>query len=1158
MVGPNGSGKSNVVDALAWVMGEQGAKSLRGGSMQDVIFAGAGDRKPLGRAEVTLTIDNHDGKLPIEYAEVSLTRRMFRDGASEYEINGSRARLMDVQELLSDSGIGREMHVIVGQGRLAELLDSRPEERRAFIEEAAGVLKHRRRKEKAQRKLAGMQGNLDRLRDLTAELATQLGPLAKQAETAQRAHAIQAEVREARLRLTAHRLVELRSVAQHAAHRSEDLETQRGQAAEEVSRLENECGQLEAELSAAEGTADHTQQLWFRLSTLAERVSGTRRVAQERAAATGSLSGWSGPDPEELEKRARRAEAERDELADAAEEARERLATVREEVADCEENLRDAESEHMAQLRAIADRREGLARLLTSRDSYEEQAATLSEDAERAAAAGRDAHQRVAEAQEEHAVAAARVEELAGREHELREREEQTSGEAAAAESRVEALREKQRRGEATVNRLVSRIETLEAGFPKTAADSVLQGTWRPLRSYVFPDPGFAEAVSAALAAHEEALVGELDEQVAQQLREAQAARTVLVGGRQDPDVPRERDAAVGGWRLAADLPDSAEWLLDHVRLHPSVSEPINRLLADVVWVPDMATARRVVGDDPRLRAVTPQGELVGSGWVQIGCRAPGSVAVAEQIGTAATELEQAKSALAELAGTVEGARQAAEDARMTHAAATVTARDHLAHLNAARRDVERAERALASAQRDAERAQQREIDVETRLRSVHEHLSEVGERLARAGEDTSPEEPSTEERDRAATALEQAKAMEVEARLALRSTEDQLEAATQRAQGLARQASQERVARARHAQEQERCVAKARLAQAVADGAQRVAARVDVALAEATSQRDAAAARRTELNIQVARVREQESAARRRHERAQERAHEADVERGRTQARWEEAQSKAEEQLALPISELLAEHAPEEGFDRAAETRRLKKAERELASLGKVNPLALEEYRALEERHSFLATQLADVEQARRDLEEVIRSVDAQILQLFTDAWLDVEREFPKVFATLFPGGRGELSLTDPDDMLTTGIELAARPPGKRVSRLSLLSGGEKSLTALAFLVAIFRARPSPFYVMDEVEAALDDVNLRRLIALFRELRRDSQLIVITHQKPTMDVANVLYGVTMRGDGVTRVISQRMHPDDLEQAPQPAAPKGPGVRSVAETHETA
>lgn len=302
VVGPNGSGKSNVVDALTWVMGEQGAKTLRGGKMEDVIFAGTSSRAPLGRAEVTLTIDNSDNALPIEYSEVSITRRVFRDGASEYEINGSSCRLMDVQELLSDSGIGREMHVIVGQGKLSEILESRPEDRRAFIEEAAGVLKHRRRKEKAVRKLDAMQANLARLTDLTTELRRQLKPLGRQAEMARRAQTIQADLRDARLRLAADDLVTRQAEFDDTNQTETALRREHGEVAERLEAASAELAGHEAAVSGLSGRAEAAQQTWFRLSALAERVSATVRIATERTNLLDSEPEVStGPDPDALE-----------------------------------------------------------------------------------------------------------------------------------------------------------------------------------------------------------------------------------------------------------------------------------------------------------------------------------------------------------------------------------------------------------------------------------------------------------------------------------------------------------------------------------------------------------------------------------------------------------------------------------------------------------------------------------------------------------------------------------------------------------------------------------------------------------------------------------------------------------------------------------------
>ena len=411
------------------------------------------------------------------------------------------------------------------------------------------------------------------------------------------------------------------------------------------------------------------------------------------------------------------------------------------------------------------------------------------------------------------------------------------------------------------------------------------------------------------------------------------------------------------------------------------------------------------------------------------------------------------------------------------------------------------------------------------------EQLDELADRVARVDDEEHTTEPSSAERDAAALHLSQVKAMEMEARLAQRTAEERAQSTRGKAENLRRQARAEEAARKHHQQQQARRAAAREMATCVREQAQRIADRISDALATAETNRSQTEQAHKQWQTTMAQQRDKVSALTAQLGRMNDSAHTAELARTQAQVKIEQAVTGAMEQLGLTAEQLLAEELPED-FDATASKAELKKAEKALNSLGKVNPLALEEFKALEERYNFLAQQLDDVERARNDLHEVIADVDATILQLFTEAWEDVEVAFPQVFSTLFPGGAGRLVLTDPDDMLTTGIEVEARPPGKKVKRLSLLSGGEKSLTALAMLVAIFKARPSPFYVMDEVEAALDDVNLRRLIALFEELRKDSQLIVITHQKPTMDVANVLYGVTMRGDGVTRVISQRMAPE--------------------------
>lgn len=1121
VVGPNGSGKSNVVDALAWVMGEGSAKTLRGGKMEDVIFAGAGERKPLGRAEVTLTIDNSDGALPIDYTEVSVTRRMFRDGASEYEINGSRARLMDIQELLSDSGIGREMHIMVGQGKLAEILESRPEERRAYIEEAAGVLKHRRRKEKAQRKLQGMQVNLDRLMDLTEELRKQLKPLARQAEAAQRAATVQADLRDARFQLAGFEIVQLSEKLETSTEREKMIRDQTEAAREQLEETSIAQADLEMELAQVTPLAEAAQQLWFDLSSLAERVSATLRIATDRANSGVLDTSYSGQDPDELLQRAEQADQELEELETQVEMASERLNSIREEAEIKADEAREAEREHLAQVRAIADRREGIVRLLASADSLRTQLESAEADVALMGEQLEEFTTRILEVEGERLLARQQQAAISTERAPLEAAHHQAQQEAQAAETRLEELRGQRNTLEREVSGLESRIETLGQNRPRSSAEDIVD--YPQLASLLHGDKDVHKALSAALGPHAEALAGELNHGVVDKLMGAGVPRTVIIAD-------RGADGVDNAWRLDANLPTGTTWLLDHMSLDPRVAAPINRLLADVVLVQDTATAHAVVSDDPRLRAVTRDGVLVGSGWIELGSGAS-TVEITAQIDTAREALNQILEKLNNIAGTFEGARLAAEHTRVDAAAHKAALRELDIALDNTVRDLARLDKQHQATAGEHQRHTQRLTAAEQRREELRTQLAEIMDRLSRVEEDHQTEEPSTQARDTATTALNQIRAMEMEARLSLRTAEERAGQSRGRGDGFRRQAEHERQAKLRHEQAMESRRRRADLAATVQRGARNVAERVSAALVRAAAERDARNQEKAALTGQLARAKDAVSAARHQVDRLSDNAHAMELARSQAQVRMEESVAKITEQLGIPVAELLNDYTPDENFDEQFQRARLKQAEKDLTALGKVNPLALEEFRALEERYEFLSTQLNDVEQARADLNGVIEDVDAKILQLFTDAWHDVEREFPKVFNTLFPGGEGRLILTDPDDLLATGIELEARPPGKKVKRLSLLSGGEKSLTALAMLVAIFRARPSPFYVMDEVEAALDDVNLRRLIALFEELRLDSQLIVITHQKPTMDVANVLYGMTMRGDGVTRVISQRMEP---------------------------
>ncbi len=1166
VVGPNGSGKSNVVDAISWVLGEQGAKALRGGKMEDVIFAGTSGRAPLGRAEVTLTIDNTDGALPIDYSEVSVTRRMFRDGAGEYEINGSRARLLDVQELLSDSGIGREMHVIVGQGQLDGVLQSKPEDRRAYIEEAAGVLKHRKRKEKALRKLDAMQANLTRLTDLTGELRRQLKPLGRQAEIARRAQAVQADLRDGRLRLAADDLVTLRdTIAQEEAD-DRAARRRRAEVEEQLTTARERQAELEEALAADAPRLAAAQDTWYRLSALAERLRGTVRLAEERVrhlSENAASERTPGRDPDETDAEADEVADQEQELVAAVADARRRLEEIVTEKAERERTLAAAEREHMAAVRAIADRKAGIATLAGKADALRSGAAATAEEIERLSEALAEATERTREAEAE--LEAGREQTGVGESEDrdaLAERVDQAEAGLASAKERVAELTGAEREAGQRRAHWRARVDALEVGLVRRDGSGALldaggDHVLGAVSELVTVEPSARAAVAAVL--------GELGEGVAVQsttgaadalrgLRERDAGRAgLLVGTSGGGDGHAPLDVPSG-------TPPAGRWAAAQVRAVSGLRAGLSALLGDVVVVDDVDEALRVLDARPELTAVTATGDVLAAHRAHGGSgEGQGALELQAAIDDAVAARTAVDSELADLGPVLEGARaeEKARAADVEQARTAVTEADR--RRAAAGAQIGRLEQVVTSARAEAQRLLERRDAVEAR-RSESLLALEAAERQLSVAEDEPVEdEPDTELRDTAAEHVDRVRSEEVDQRLALRTAEERERAIAGRADTLRRQASAERQARARAATAAAERERGARIARLVVDAGRTAASSIDESLSRAATERDEVQAARTGREAAHAEARDTTNRLTALLEKLTDTVHRDEVARAESRMRLEQLTDKVLADHGIGVDDLVAEYGPdvpvpppdaetaeyeaakERGeqvsapqpvpYDRATQERRVRRAEKDLAQLGKVNPLALEEFAALEERYTFLSTQLEDLKNTRRDLLTVVREVDDKILEVFTTAYYDVAREFETVFSTLFPGGEGRLVLTDPDDMLTTGIEVEARPPGKKVKRLSLLSGGERSLTAMALLVAIFRARPSPFYILDEIEAALDDTNLRRLIALMEELRATSQLVVITHQKPTMEVADALYGVSMRGDGITTVISQRLRP---------------------------
>ena len=1328
VVGPNGSGKSNVVDALTWVMGEQGAKNLRGGSMADVIFAGAGSRPALGRAEVALTIDNTDGALPIDYTEVTIARTLFRGGGSEYQINGTAVRLLDVAELLSDTGLGRQMHSVVGQGRLDAVLSATPEDRRGFIEEAAGVLKHRRRKERALRKLDSMAADLTRLTDLAAELNRQLGPLARQAAIARRARTIQAEVRDATARLLADDVVQAQALLAAGEADTAALERRRTalEEAEQAARARLK------ELTAAEAGAGQrlreASRTWEELTAAEQSLRALEQVAAERlrglAAAPRPAQGT---DPQELERRAQEAAAAEDEARAAIDQARQLLTAATGARLEAEAAESRAESALSELTRREAERRETLARAggrvasarsrhEAARSSLDQARAALGEAQERQAAAEtalRDARGPQAASRQTAAPGPSAPgpcglpassdpdqrplspQERAAAEH------ERASAALAVARQAVGAATEARREAAAERATWAARRDTLALslrsqdgtrGLAQAGADGILG----PLSSHLGVERGWENAVAAllgqlaeaAVVAGEQAALAALDQArraelgavrlvVAQVAAAAGAglapgsevvASAAAPGGVADPPptspeeaptdpatdpagpgggvevtrpgrVPDTDPAGPGGRLVPGSAPATVSGPVESSAVpgarpaaslvsvsRPGLAGPVSTLLHRCWVVRDVAAAQALREADPQAVVATRDGDVLGPGWL-VGAGG-GAVSVLELAAAHEDAVGRARDA-ADAEAAAEAAAKAARDqeeaARSGLARALTALRradaeaaaeaETLARLasaaHAARQEAGRARAAVARAEEEAARRTAELATATTALAQIEE-AAEQGPHPAAALEE------ARSGRQRAADAARQARTGETEARLALRTAEERERSGRGRAESLRAAARRERQARAEAARAERRRLARLGTATQVRDLAHYAAAVARASVEEAAAGRTAAETERDQALEASHRLRREVDQARGEIASLTDAAHREEVARAEQRARLEALEQRALSELGLETGVLVEEFGPhlpvpevsqlvdsdgpeprgpdQSGADPGAEgagpgtrgpgagaresdlgaagpgadglatggpvgggpstggpggggaapgnrswptpsgrpyvrseqVKRLARAKRDLARLGKVNPLALEEHAALAERHRFLATQLADLRRSRAELMTVVEEIDARVQEVFSSAYADTAEQFEQVFDRLFPGGQGRLVLTDPDDMLTTGIEIEARPAGKKVKRLSLLSGGERSLVAVALLVAIFKARPSPFYVLDEVEAALDDTNLGRLLDILTELRASSQIIVITHQRRTMEVADALYGVTMR-DGITTVVSQRL-----------------------------
>ena len=1128
VVGPNGSGKSNVVDAVTWVLGAQGPRALRSAKMEDVIFAGTASRPQLGRAEVALTIDNADGRLPVDMAEVTISRTLFRSGDSEYAINGAPCRLLDVQELLSDSGVGRQQHMIIGQGQLDAVLNARPEERRAVIEEAAGVLKHRRRKERAERRLAATQENLERLGDLVREVRRQMRPLERQAVAA-RSHTTLAAEREAlRLFLVGRELFELTERTTTTAAALKEAEGEERQLRATIDALDAEASTMTSAL--AHDQAEDLARSVAQVQSLLERARGLRAVlAQRSRGVSQALEASADADVvASLEADSARLAGE---VALVDEEAA-GLSAEREALREAELSLARAQEEYDATwgggqdedaveaLSRAHERTELLERALGVR---QQAALDLEERRERLATR----HEQLALDQ---AASIEAVAQASARADELTLEVRQAIDDHAHALEALRRAEQDARAAEAAAARATARAESLAGALDELTGSSgrealkELDGVVGSLVDLLEVAPGWERAVESAAGAAVAAIVvdGRASARSALESLRRQGASGMVIAASDLPVVsleglPSDADPVRRHVSLRAGAPRSAEGVLD-------------RLFGSAVRMGSLEDALDLALDRPELVVVTPEGDrFSSSGW-----RVSAGAGVVTAAAVERSTLEAAD-ARAEATQKID-ARRAADDAAA------------------------RAGEVLALAQREADRSVS---DVEARQLAVRAG-SEALERLSTEIEETLAQLAS------AAAAVTQ----EEGALLMVRATLPELEEAASRAEERASWVAQAKATVEAH--QHQVLVMRQELEVRVAELTER--RRTLVERAEAVEHRleghvearSNAAAARERLEATLTAVERLDGLCAQAHDRlagllesrraayadelravraSGERLGQLRLERSEAASTLESHQSRVRAleigaaETAVQRTQVLDVIARELGVDPSvaldapepvlpegvSASERAASLEADLANLGPINPLALEELSALEERHQDLETQVTDVREARRELHEVVRALDDEIMGTFASAAADVNEHFSALVAMLFPGGQGRLVLTDPDDLLGTGVEIGVRPAGRNVRRVSLLSGGERSLAALAFLFAVFRSRPSPFYLMDEVEAALDDVNLHRFLGLLREFRHEAQLIVVSHQKRTMETGDALYGVTMKPGGSSQVVSQRV-----------------------------
>ena len=1115
VVGPNGSGKSNILDAIAWVMGTQGTKSLRTEKMEDVVFAGTETRSPLSRAEVSLTFLNDDELFPLGLAEITITRRIFRDGTSEYELNGASCRLMDIQELLSDGGIGRQQHVLVNQGQVGEVLNASPEDHRSVIEEAAGVTKHRSRRDRAVRRLERTDHDVERLNDILGEKRKAMRPLKRQANAAERYDSVKDEARALTLWLGGEELRSIRSRVTQADLMRAERTMVRDETDAELSSI---LGSLEGlRQSAGEVGAALTRDTTAaaRLETVRERLRRFALVARERRRSIESRLEGADERREDLEL----------ELADLTETLKTSIEAERiaiENAERAETVLRGREDEERALAEQIQLPTEGV--VATLRGDLR----SLEIAAQRDVAEADQVRRRIDAVQSRIADDSAETDRL-NLEIEaldssvtsfqdsylvLQKKREAAQGaadfdDASVAEFRLET---------AGAHARVEALEAAMAGLVDERATHIASsasGVTGMLASRLDVPPDMADAVDAALGAWRDSYVVDGDASVRAVVEALKSAATggvsFVKAGSGGADSTRAVATRFGVEAMVDVLGAKAD------------ADLAARFLGDVVVVQGWMAGWDIISKEPSVRAVTPEGDVISANGMYV-AQPDGAGPAALETARVTVEAAEAKLATAEVAMHKSRlAFDAARDAERTSLEVLEAAEARLAGLSEALGLVDRSR---GASMEEVRRLTDRLDALNEVAESRDERVSSVRDRVAEfQGEEATRQaawDALNQRRLEVATLRDDARRLREQATGELASLVERRRITERRLEVVASEIQQ-----LTFLPDTDGSIDVLR---SIEERADRVAVvvgeHIDLLRIRQRELRESVGSANTDLKLAEER-REVLEVERRS---VAETVQGLEIEIAELRVRDEAVSEGLRRDADADEATALAAQAPDLE-DRGDPKSRLASLEADLRRMGPINPLAAHEYSELDAAVEELESQLGDLNESRSEIRKVVAALDEQMEKLFKDAFAEIAAFYEENFSLVFPGGKGQLRLTDTAELLTSGVLVEAQPAGKKVGRLSLLSGGERSLAALAFLFAVFRARPSPFYVLDEVEAALDDANLARFLTLVDTLRNEVQLVIITHQQQTMHAADVLYGVTMEPGDTSKVLSKRMSP---------------------------